>query len=816
MRAGRTERDTCRDLVLPALGAAGWRDEQVVEQYRLQNPEAVHAMRDLDGELRVADYVLEIVPGLPVAVVEAKREYQSPAEGIQQALDYAARLDVPFAFSTNGHRFVLHDLNAGTEREVESFPTPEEMWADYLAATGTDRETGTALTIAFDRTLRTHGGASFKVPRYYQRTAVHRVLRAIHSGRGRVLLLMATGTGKTFTALQLVHKLREYARLVDPDRPYRVLYLADRDFLVEVPQSEFEQVFGGAVTRLSSRNAPLSRELYFATYQALDTAHSDDDESDEGVPASFFESMPSEFFDLVIVDECHRGSASPSSSWRGILDHFSSAVQVGLTATPKRDANIDTYDYFGEPVFEYSLRQGIEDGYLAPYRVRRVVLDIDAHGWSPTAGQRDRFGREIPEGLYTSREFERVLSVLERTEVVARHLVAVLASSPGARAIVFCVDAEHAQQMRQSLIDADPDRSRRQPGWVARIVGSEPERKRLISEFTDPDRDLPAVATTARLLSTGVDVEDLKYVVLFRPVGSMVEFKQIVGRGTRLYPDKGKFDFEVIDYVGAAAKFDDPEFDGPPMAPVRRERVMADGVTVVEEAGDDRPDDDEGDGSFVVREPIPDFAVTDGPDADAAVPGAGRKLYVDGVSVQRIGETFRILDPSTGSLTTVEYGEYVGDQVRKLFPGPESLRARWRQLTSRSEVERELERRGIRLAELLGFTGLIGADPFDVLLRAAWDVPPVSRRERAERVRVAHAAKLDEYSEAARSVLEVLLDRYAELGIGEVDSQQALRVPPLSELGTPVEIASEFGGAREYRQALDELQEWIFESSSPL
>jgi len=775
----------------------------VVEQYRLQNPEAPHVRPGPDGELRVADYLLEIVPGLPVAVVEAKRENHLAADGIQQALDYAIRLDVPVAYATNGHGIVRHDRASGSEHDVHAFATPEELWSDYLAAFGLDPAGGDALRVPFDRTLRDHGGATFKIPRHYQRTAVHRVLRAMHEGRSRVLLLMATGTGKTFTALQLVQKILAYERFARPDRAYRVLYLADRDFLVGRPKEDFREVFGDAVVRLTSRDLTFSRDLYFATYQALDNDRSGELSTDDDVPVAVFRQFPPDFFDLVIVDECHRGSASETSSWRGILDHFASAVQVGLTATPKRDTNVDTYDYFGEPVYEYSLRQGIEDGYLAPYRVRRVVLDIDAYGWSPDLGQLDRFGREIPEGLYTSREFERVLSVLERTEVVARHLVSVLRAKPAAKAIVFCVDAEHAQQMRQGLLNADPDRTRVEPSWAVRIVGSEPERDRLLAEFTDTERDVPAVATTARMLSTGLDVEDLTHVVLFRPVGSMVEFKQIVGRGTRLFPEKGKFDFEVVDYVGAASKFDDPEFDGPPVAPERRERLRADGTAEILEEG--TPID-----GLTVQEPEPEYLTEPAPGVEAPEPGAGRKLYVDGVQVQRIGESFRILDPSTGSLVTVEYEHYVGQQVRRLFLEAAALRGAWADPIAREEVEQQLGLRGIRMAEMLAFTGMEQADPLDVLLRAAWDVPPSTRAERAALARSAHADRFERLSDAARTVLEILLERYAAGGIDEVDSPRALLVPPLPDLGTPVEIADAFGGVEEYRRTLREVQEWLY------
>lgn len=816
MVQGPLESTTCRDVILPALRAAGWTEDQIVQQYPLQNRDSEHAMRQAKGRPRVADYVLE-VDGVPVAVVEAKRGYRSAADGMGQAIDYAVRLDVPFAFASNGGDVLLHDRNAGTEARVASFPGPDEMWAAYAAGRGLGTRGEVASRVPYNRVLRSHGGREVKVPRYYQRAAVHRVIGAIDAGRTRVLLLMATGTGKTFTALQLVHKLREASRRLDEGRTYRVLYLADRDLLVSTPMADFVAAFGREpVARLSKHSTSQSRDLYFATYQGLDGESAELGEGE--TPPSVFESLPRDFFSLVVVDECHRGSASSGSRWRGILDHFDAAVQVGLTATPKRDTNVDTYEYFGDPVYEYSLAQGIEDGYLAPYRVRRVILDVDAFGWEAEPGRLDIDGREIPEGIYATPDFERRLSLPDRTAAMADHLVGLLREHPGDRAVAFCVSAQHAYEMKAALLAADPDKTRNDPEWAVRIVGTEPDRARFLQAFTDPETDSPQVATTARLLSTGVDIEDLRFVVLCRPVGSMVEFKQIVGRGTRLYPPKSKQYFEVVDYVGASAKFRDPEFDGPLPAP--RTELVLDGETFVTDEGEDPLGPVEQVGFLRVEEPDPEFRREAGGDLRGDGDGAGedagpsaapvRILTVEGEAVRLLGERLQLIDPGTGRLTTLEYRAFVRDRVRSLFPSADDLRVAWKQAEARRELAAELDRRGVDVDLLAEHVRLTDADAFDVLSAVAWDLEPQTRRERAERVRIAHGEEIERLGAVAREVIDVLLDRYAQEGIGEV-TLAALQVRPLSERGTVVELAEAFGGGPSIRSWVDDLQQWLYE-----
>jgi len=808
-RRGPLERDTCSNVVLPMLAAAGWESTQIVPEFEVKGSRVVSAggvERELpDGRV---DYVLEINPGLPVAVIEAKREYREASDGLQQAIRYAQQLDVALAYATNGSVIIERDMVTGHECHVESVRTPPELWSRYCEMHSLDAEQAAALQQPFNRNRRDASGAVV-LPRYYQTVAVHRALRAMTSGQRRILLLMATGTGKTFTAMQIVAKWLGYQRLRSPESNFRVLYLADMDVLLTQPMSkDFSPAFTREALARVRGGAPMGREIYFASYQAL--AGGGDEEE-------LFLDYPSDFFDLLIVDECHRGSASATSAWRAILEHFAPAMQLGLTATPKRDTNVDSYDYFGNPVFEYSLRQGIEDGYLAPYRVRRVVLSPDVEGWSPEPGQLDIFGAEIPEGVYSTRDFERTVSLLARTKLAARHMSGILRVNPRARAMVFCVDQEHAEQMRSALVEANPDLVAADPEWVVRIVGSEGERVRLLEAFTDPESPSPVVATTSKMLSTGVDVPDLRYVVIFKPVGSMVEFKQIIGRGTRLYPEAGKTFFEIIDYVGATGHFKDPEFDGYPQH-VRVETIDSSG-SVLSIDGEAVPAENEGDERLPethVREPFPDFIAggsSDDEGLDAGLdqnPPLARKRYVVEGEFAVIAEGHYVADTSTGRLRLTEYAEYVASEVRSLFQTPGKLTALWADGVSREDVIEILSQRGVDMSELAEQAGMSKADPLDVLVALAWDVAAPTRAERSRRAREAHHEELAERSDLAKAVLGALLDRYEENGIEDVTSGEALRLPPIDHLGSPVEIAAAFGGPAAFHAQVDELQRWLY------
>jgi type I restriction enzyme R subunit len=796
MPGGPLEKDTCRDYVLPLLRQGGWSDDQIVEQYPITAGRIVPSGRKhrRAKPLR-ADYVLEYQPGVPVAVVEAKREYAIPGKGIQQAKNYGSLLDVPLAYSTNGKGIVEDDRDTGHETaNLVSFPSPQDVWARYRAWKGiVDDSVADGLLLPFNRSLRNADG-TVKEPRYYQRTAINRSVDAILRGDKRLLLTMATGTGKTFVAMQIAWKLwQSHWRA---GRNPRILYLADRNILVDQPiEREFKPAFGSGdntpIWKLKGE-AKAGREIYFALYQALADTGED--------PNGMFREFAPDFFDLVIVDECHRGSAKAESSWRAILDHFSPATQVGMTATPRREETVDSYEYFGDPLLEYSLAQGIEDGFLAPYRVRRVVLSPDAHGWAPTEGQLDMFGEEIPEGQYTTKDFERVVSLLTRTDAAARHLTEYLRSTDRwAKTIVFCVSQDHADQMRRALHNANSDLTKRHPNYVVRIVSDEAEIGRgHLSDFADTESDTPVIATTSDMLSTGVDLPTVRNIVLFRTVGSMALFKQMIGRGTRLYPDEDKLSFDIIDYADATALFNDPEFDGPPER-VDIEEIDEEGNVVEETA---------------VMEPEP--PLLDGIDSGDTIhpedlqqePRA--KFYVDDVEVWVTAEATYHLDPETERLRLVEYRDFVTETIRSIFPDQVDLRSRWASKVGRQDVLDALAVHGIDPDELLQRTGMVDADTIDVLVHLAWNRPLATRRDRVRRVTQEHVEFFEAYQPAAREVLSYLLEKYAEHGISQLDDLAVLQVPPLSSLGSPADIAARFGTAGQLREAVAKLGDLLY------
>lgn len=787
------EKDTCRNYVLPRLEAAGWSDAQIQEQFPITDGRIITVGRKhRRADALRADYVLEYRPGVPIAVVEAKREDAIPGKGLQQAKNYAQLLDLPFAYATNGTGIVEDDRSAGLETDaLAAFPGPEELWARYRAWKGiVDMSVADGLVLPFNRALRNADGTP-KEPRYYQRTAIGRAVEAILRGDTRLLLTMATGTGKTFVAMQIVWKLWNAGWR--PGRKPRILYLADRNLLIDQPRLDyFVPAFGEGPIWTLRGDAKAGREIYFALYQAL----ADGGEGPDGL----FRQFDSDFFDLVVVDECHRGSARAASAWRSILDHFSGATQLGMTATPKRDETADSYAYFGDPLFEYSLAQGIEDGFLAPYRVRRVILSPDAHGWAPAPGELDLFGHEIPDGLYTTNQFERVVSLLTRTEAAARHLTEYLKRTDRwAKTIVFCVDMEHADQMRRALHNANADLTEQHPNYVVRIVSEERDiGKAHLSAFADTETATPVIATTSQLLSTGVDLPTVRNIVLFRTVGSIAMFKQMIGRGTRLFPDEDKLSFDIIDYSGATRLFADPEFDGPPER-VDEEEIDADGHIVDE---------------TVVEEPEPVFEPTtrgdETIDCDELDAEPRAKLYIGHAEVWVTAEAIYHLDPHTQRLRLVEYRDFVADAVRTLFPDPSALRSSWTSRVGRHDVLDVLARHGIDVDELAERTGIVNTDPLDLLVHLAWNQPLATRNDRARRVRNEHAAFFAAYQPAARDVLTSLLGKYAEHGISQLDDLGVLEIPPISSLGSPAQIAGRFGSADALREAVLQLGELLY------
>ena len=776
-----TEADTCRKYVLPKLFEAGWSDDQISQEKYFTDGRVVPVGK---GHVRKpgkrVDYLLRYRPDFPIAVAEAKAAYKLPGDGMQQAMEYAEILGLKFAYATNGHGIEEYDFIAGRQTSLDGFPSPDELWQrwrdDQKLAEGTAED----LLFPFNRELRNPDG-TVKRPRYYQEIAISRTVQAAIQDKKRILLTMATGTGKTFVAMQIVWKLWKTRR------KRRILYLADRNILVDQAKDRDFAPFGDAVHKIQRRLIK-SREIYFAIYQAI--------AGREGQPG-LYTRYPPDFFDLIIVDECHRGSARDESNWRQILEYFHPATQIGMTATPLRNDNVDTYRYFGDPLYTYSLAQGIKDGFLAPYRVRRITTDVDALGWRPDPGLLDRFGREVPDGLYETRHFERVVSLLGRTEAVARHLTDYLRQSGRyGKAIVFCVDQEHADDMRKALNNLNTDITQSHPNYVARVVSDEGKVGRgHLDKFQDPEQTYPVIVTTSKLLSTGVDVPTCRTIVLFKPIHSMVEFKQIIGRGTRLPVDGDKFWFTILDYVGATRLFYDPDFDGIPELTAEEtinERGEVISGTETGEAVEAREEPERALGAVISDEEVP------------------RKYYVDGAQVEIIHEMVQGLDPETQELRVERFEDYTRRQVRTLWPSVGAMRSAWQDPELRSMVVAELEARGISFEPLAEATGYPEADPFDLLTHVAFNAPLRSRRERAETVRREHKHFLEQYGPQGRKVLDYLLAKYTDHGVAQLTDLHILELPDVPVSGTVMEIASFFGDVEELKAATRQLQDLIY------
>lgn len=797
-----TEADTCREFVTPRLVAAGWATapHAIGEQRSFTNGRIIVAGGKVRrGVQKRADYLLYFQRDYPLAVVEAK-EIGLPAEaGVQQAREYAEILGLKFAYATNGQRIIEIDYLAGTERPVDRYGTPAELFARLAAASHLPDTAAVHLLEPFNL-------VSGKVPRYYQQITIHRVVEAILLGQQRILATLATGTGKTCVAFQVCWKLwnSRWNRTGEFRRP-KMLFLADRNILVDDPMARMFAPFGDARHKITGGDVSQGRDMYFGIYQALTTASED-----------VFRQYREDFFDLIVIDECHRGSSRDQSSWRAVLNHFAPAVQFGMTATPLREESRDTYTYFGNPVYTYSLRQGIEDGFLAPYRVHRVITSVDAAGWRPSKDELDRFGREVPDDEYQTRDFERVVALRARTEAIARHLTDFLKGTDRfAKTLVFCVDQEHASEMRQALVNLNSDLVRQYPDYVCRVTADEGAIGLThLSHFQDVDRPTPVILTTSQLLTTGVDAEMVKNVVLARIVGSRAEFKQIIGRGTRLNVDYGKEYFNIIDFTGTATRhFADPDFDGEP------ERVEE---VTVDEAGEQvaiTQADPEAPGDVPASPPVdaPPVEYEASTETTAIVidepSPEPRKFYIDGGEVEIIGHLVYDLDTDGKKLQVVRYTEYSGRTLRTLYPTREALQTAWANPDTRSEVLRELTQRGISFEELVAGSGQRDADPFDLLCHLAWNAPLLTRRQRAEQARRRASDLFAQYGDIARDVLSLLLDKYIERGIIQFNAlSDLMKVQPFDRYGTPSEIATRhFGGVRGLKDAVAQLQAALYQ-----
>jgi len=779
-----SEADTCRRFVVPLLQAAGWDDEphSIAEQRSITDGRIVPVGKGfIRKPPKRVDYLLRFTRDLPLAVVEAKAAYKSAMGGLQQAKEYAQMLGLKFAYATNGREILEFDFFSGKETDRTAYPRPEELWERYCSLAPLSATQVAAVTSPANHLVG-------QGERYYQQIAINRTIQAIAGGQRRVLLTMATGTGKTAVAFQVCWKLwnARWNRTGKYHRP-KILYLADRNILVDQPKDGIFAAFGDARYKIESGEISHGREMYFAIYQAIA-----EDERRIGL----FKSLSRDFFDLVIVDECHRGSAAENSAWREILEYFEPAAQLGMTATPLRAEDRDTFLYFGNSIYEYSLRQGIDDGFLAPYRVHRIVTELDAAGWRPSKDEVDRYGREIPDEEYQTADFERIVALRARTNAIAQHLTDFLKEHDRfAKTIVFCVDQEHASEMRRALANLNSDLIVDYPDYVVRVTSDEGDIGRgYLSRFQDVETRTPTVVTTSQLLTTGVDIPTCKNIVLVRIIGSMTEFKQIIGRGTRVRDDYGKLWFNILDYTGSATRmFADPTFDGDPVQ-ITEEELTAKGESRV---------------IFEMESAEVELAES-GPIIIEPPEARLRKYYVDGGEVGIAAHLVYELDPMGKRLSVTRYTDYAATGVRTICSNAAELRRQWADAERRSEIIAKLAERGIDFAELASAAGQPQADPLDLLCNLAFSAPLRSRRERAQRLRSEQRTFLERYNPEARQVLEELLDKYAEYGNAEFQLPDILHVPPISNHGTVLQIAQAFGGPEQLRKAVTDLQNLLY------
>lgn len=786
-----SERDICTKFIAPAIQQAGWDIQtQVREEVSFTKGRViVRGKLHSRGEARRADFVLYHQPNVPIAVIEAKDNKHAVGSGMQQALGYADDLQVPFVFSSNGDGFLFHD-RTGTGSRVEQelgldqFPTPQELWQRYCQWKGLAQAAVHSVEAPY------YDDGSGRSPRYYQVNSINRTIEAVARGQSRILLVMATGTGKTYTAFQIIW------RLWKSRQKKRILFLADRNILVDQTRNNDFKPFGAAMTKISKRQIDTSYEVYLALYQAVTGSEED---------KNIYRQFSPDFFDLVVVDECHRGSAAEDSAWREVLEYFSGATHIGLTATPKETRDVSSTHYFGEPVYSYSLKQGIEDGFLAPYKVVRIDFDRDLQGWRPPKGMKDKHGNEIEDRIYNLRDMDRGLVMELRTVAVAQKITEFLvASDPFQKTIVFCDDIDHAERMRQALVNLNPDRVRENRKYVMRITGDDVEGKAELDNFINPEERYPVIATTSKLMTTGVDAQTCKLIVLDQHIRSMTEFKQIIGRGTRINEDYGKYWFTIMDFKKATELFADPAFDGDP-------------VQIYQPGPDDPPvppdaPADTGDTGH------PEDGRPDGldPQLPTGTDGSGKRVryVIDDVDVRVVAERVQYYGPD-GALITESLRDFTRARVQRQFASLDEFLRRWSGAERKKAIIDEMAASGVLWEELSEEVGRkLGKelDPFDLVCHVAFDQPPLSRRDRAENVRKRNY--FARYEGVARQVLEGLLDKYADTGIEHIEDIRILQLDPFSRLGAPVELVKAFGDRRAYERALVDLETALYEDAT--
>lgn len=786
-----SERDICTKFITPAIIKSGWdKDSQIREEVSFTAGKVIVRGKLVSrGKGKRADYILYYKNNIPLAVIEAKDNKHSVGAGIQQAIEYAETLDIPFVFSSNGDAFLFHDRTVDLDKKeielpLDKFPAPQELWEKFKKFKQIeDAETEKVYTQNYHKDV-----SSNKEPRYYQRIAINRAVEAIAKGQDRVLLVMATGTGKTYTAFQIIW------RLWKAKKKKRILFLADRNILVDQTKSQDFAPFGDKMTKITKRHIDKSYEIYLALYQGI-TGNNEDKDA--------YKEFSKDFFDLIVIDECHRGSAKDDSAWREVLDYFSSATQLGLTATPKETKEISNIEYFGEPIYTYSLKQGIEDGFLAPYKVIRPIINIDMDGLKLPQGTIDKYGNEIPDEEFNVKDFDKKIVVDERTELVAKRITQYLKNNNRYdKTIVFCTDIDHAARMRQALVNENPDMIAENSKYVMQITGDNDEGKKELDNFIDSEVTYPVIATTSKLMTTGVDAKTCKLIAIDSNINSMTEFKQIIGRGTRLRPDYDKWYFTILDFRGVTRLFEDKDFDGEPVQikDVKETEEMPKDEQTKEEVEtliDELPE-----GETVVEIP-PNIDITD-------VENPTKKFYVNGIEVVQVGERVQYYGKD-GKLITESLVDYTKKNLKAQFATMNDFIKKWSEADKKSAIIDELIEQGVMLDELREeVKQKTGKDlsVFDLICHVTFDTPPLSRKERAEKVKKRNY--FGKYSEKARKVLNALIDKFADEGIEEIENREILYFQPFDEIGTPVEIIKEFGGKTKYEEAIKELEKELF------
>ena len=788
-----SEADIKEKFITPAVTKAGWDEHTQLGREIFFTDGRIYVKGKITarGKRKFADYILFYKPNVPIAIIEAKDNNHSVKAGIQQALGYANTLDIPFVFSSNGDGFYFHDKtvtsgNIETEISNDEFPSPEQLWEKYKKYKGIeDKEVENV--VSTDYFLDGSG----RSPRYYQQIAINRTIEAVAKKQDRILLVMATGTGKTYTAFQIIY------RLWKSGAKKRILFLADRTSLIDQTARGDFRHFKDAMTIIKHKQIDTAYNVYLALYQGLSDSKSDD----------AYKQFSPEFFDLIVVDECHRGSAKEDSKWREILDYFKTATHLGMTATPKETTETSNIHYFGEPVYTYSLRQGIDDGFLAPYKVIKVTLDIDAEGWRPTKGFLDKNGNPVEDRIYNRTDFDKNIVVDERRELVARKITEFLKGNDRfAKTIVFCIDIEHAEGMRTALANANADLVAQNNKYVMQITGDNEEGKRELDSFINPSERYPVIATTSKLMTTGVDAQTCKLIVLDSNIGSPTEFKQIIGRGTRINEEYGKTYFTIMDFRNVTNLFADPNFDGDP--------VMIKDVT--------EDDDISGTDDEITDEPIVD--VVDGGDVDFPTPepptitGGGtitdppnprEKIRVNGVEVRIVNERVQYLG-ADGQIITESLKDYTKKNVIEKYATLETFLNSWKNADKKKAIVEALEQQGIFFEALKEEIGK-DFDPFDLICHVAFEAKPLTRKERANNVKKRNY--FTKYGEIAQSVIKSLLDKYADDDLLTIESLDVLKLDPLNKLGSPLEIINAFGGKENYIQALKELENELYKAA---